>query len=50
MQDSDEMISSFGNLLSGFGSNMVSGSLDVLESLGKTAFEKLTVSQEVIMF
>ncbi|VDK56197.1 unnamed protein product [Anisakis simplex] len=37
---------SFGGFVTGIGSNLVSGSLNVLESLGKTTFEKLTVQDE----
>ncbi|VDN20775.1 unnamed protein product [Gongylonema pulchrum] len=39
-------ISSYGKLFAGFGTNVVAGSLDVLEALGKKTFEKLTVSEE----
>ncbi|KHN80867.1 85/88 kDa calcium-independent phospholipase A2 [Toxocara canis] len=36
----------FGGFITGIGSNLVTGSLDVLESLGKKTFEKLTVQRE----
>uniref|UniRef100_A0A0M3I8M8 Protein FAM114A2 n=1 Tax=Ascaris lumbricoides TaxID=6252 RepID=A0A0M3I8M8_ASCLU len=36
----------FGGFIAGVGSNIVTGSLDVLESLGKKTFEKLTVRKE----
>lgn len=40
-------IKSYSKLFAGFGANIVTGSLDVLEALGKKTFEKLTVSEQV---
>uniref|UniRef100_A0A8R1XTW6 Uncharacterized protein n=1 Tax=Onchocerca volvulus TaxID=6282 RepID=A0A8R1XTW6_ONCVO len=39
-------IKSYSKLFAGFGANIVTGSLDVLEALGKKTFEKLTVSEQ----
>ncbi|VIO88064.1 Uncharacterized protein BM_BM14758 [Brugia malayi] len=39
-------IKSYGKLFAGFGANVVTGSLDVLEALGKKTFEKLTVPEQ----
>ncbi|VBB27087.1 unnamed protein product [Acanthocheilonema viteae] len=39
-------IKSYGKLFAGFGANVVTGSLDVLEALGKKTFEKLTLPEQ----
>ncbi|EJD74588.1 hypothetical protein, variant [Loa loa] len=39
-------IKSYGKLFAGFGANVVTGSLDVLEALGKKTFEKLTIPEQ----
>ncbi|KAM3729087.1 Uncharacterized protein ACO02O_05614 [Dirofilaria immitis] len=39
-------IKSYSKMFAGFGANVVAGSLDVLEALGKKTFEKLTVSDQ----
>lgn len=54
LQERDKVISSgiksYGKLFAGFGANVVTGSLDVLEALGKKTFEKLTVSERVCYY
>uniref|UniRef100_A0A0R3RPM0 Protein FAM114A2 n=1 Tax=Elaeophora elaphi TaxID=1147741 RepID=A0A0R3RPM0_9BILA len=43
---SSSNIKSYGKLFAGFGANVVTGSLDVLEALGRKTFEKLTVPEQ----